>query len=124
MTNETTPEPIFPLGFSVETNFVNISIIDKLVDSNPKEVIELIKILHDRDSECRKEHLKNTIDTQNKAETTKRLSMILAFGLFLSLLIYSSVSGDKALTEKIAIGLISAVAGVGGGVLINQQKDK
>lgn len=49
--------------------------------------------------------------------------MGLAFGLFVSFLIYAVISGDKVLTEKVAIGAISAVAGAGG-VLINQQKDK
>ena len=123
MTNANIPEPIFPLGFPVEQKTINLSTIDKLVDSNPKEVIGLIQILHNRDHECRKENLKHTSNTENKAETTKRLGMILAFGLFVSFLIYSVVSGDKALTEKVAIGSISAVAGAGG-VLINQPKDK
>ncbi len=80
MTNENIPEPIFPIGFTVEQKTINSSTIDKLVDSNPKEVIELIQILHNRDYECRKEHLKNTINTENNAETTKRLGMILVFG--------------------------------------------
>jgi uncharacterized membrane protein len=79
--------------------------------------------VYGKNLEFRKEHLKQTINTENNTEITKRLGMGLVFGLFVSFLIYSVVSGDKALTEKVAIGSISAVAGAGG-VLINQQKDK
>jgi hypothetical protein len=124
MTNENIPDPIFPSEFPVEP------IITTILDNLTPEMVELIKNrdkcvvdIHDKNIELKKEQMKHAADAENNAETTKRLGMGLALGLFVSILIYSVVSGDKALTEKVVIGSISAVAGAGG-VLINQQKDK
>lgn len=124
MTNENIPEPIFPSGFPVET------IITTILDNLTPEMVDLIKNrdkcvvdIHNKNIELRKEQIKHAAIAENNPEITKRLGMGLAFGLFVSFLIYAVVSGDKALTEKVAIGSISAVAGAGG-VLINKQKDK
>jgi len=127
MTNENIPEPIFPSGFTAKEIITPIESLDKLTP----EMVDLIKNrdkcildVYDKNLEFRKEHLKHTRITENNAEITKRIGMGLVFGVIVSVLIYSGVTGDKALTEKVIIGAISGVAGVGGGVLINQQKDK
>ncbi len=126
MTKENIPEPIFPTGFPVEKIINTVQSLDNLTP----QMVELISNrdkcvvdVHDKNIELKKQQMKHSADAENNAEITKRLSMGLVFCLFVSLLIYSVVSGDKALTEKVVIGSISAVAGAGG-VLIKQQKDK
>lgn len=124
MTNENVPELVLPsgLGFPVE-QIITTSAIDEIVKGNPNEWIELIKARDNKSLEIHNKNLEFTIERLRLTEITKRLGMGLVFGLFVSILIYSVVSGDKALTEKVVIGSISAVAGAGG-VLINQPKDK
>lgn len=137
MANENVPEPIFPPDFPVQQIITTVQSLDNLTP----EMVALINnrdkcvvSVHDKNIELKKEQMKHTANSENNtevtkrlginnAEVTKRLGMGLAFCLFVSILIYSVVSGDKALTEKVVIGSISAVAGAGG-VLINQQKEK
>ncbi len=76
-------------------------------------MVELIKNrgkcivnVHNKALEIKKEEMQNVAITENNPEITKRLGMGLAFGLFVSFLIYAVISGDKVLTEKVAIGSI------------------
>lgn len=126
MTNENVPEPIFPPEFPVQQIITTVQSLDNLTP----EMVELISNrdkcvvnVHDKNIELKKEQMKYAANSENNAEITKRLGMGLAFFLFVAFLIYSGLSGDKALTEKVVIGAIGAVAGAGG-VLINQQKEK
>ena len=93
-------------------------------------VNELVNLVNDLPNNFRRAELERNIKklefTQKRlqqAEITKRIAMGLAFSVFTSVLIYSGITGDKVLTEKVIIGLISVVAGAGS-ILINQQKDK
>jgi hypothetical protein len=123
MANDNIPEPIFPSGFLVET-VITPETLETLSKTNSAEIIEFAKSRDKSILELHNKKLEITRDTQNKAETTKRFGMGLVFSVIVSVLVYSGVTGDKALTDKVLIAAISAFGGVGGASLLNQQKEK
>jgi hypothetical protein len=123
MTDELPPKDLIP--YSTPIPPIPPESVKTLIEKAPQETLQLVgKYLEIQQAQVKQE-TENRHKREFAKEATKRLGMGLIFATIVAVMVYSGLTKDKDLSEKVIDVAIGALGGLGAGaVLLRDKKEE
>jgi len=119
--------PLVPLvsgTLPVAAQIISPMAFEALAKESPDQLLKFVESYDERQLRFYSLKEENKHRQQIEQEKTKRFGMGLIFATIASVMIYSGLTGDKTLSEKIINVAIGALGGLGAGAVFLQKKSE